>query len=205
MSAERGLAYWPAKRPTRTTGSFSPCTSTRLICSSTLSRLEMTSELHSAKVSAQSPPCSRNRLPSCASASCCLSARISREVTSGGSARSSSRVAASASASGYVGICSACLLRQLDGDQSAEGAAAGGNAIAGVVDIADKPGSAALHHHAAAPRPQPLPAEPVGMTMLESGIQCTEAQRDKPDQRPHRHRQAEELPVDVAAVTGRLQ
>src|SRR3546814_13987870 len=82
LSAERGLAYWPAKRPTRTTGRRMPCTSTRLICSSTLSRLEMTSELQSLQFSAQSPPCSRQRLPSSASATCCLSAALSHAASS---------------------------------------------------------------------------------------------------------------------------
>ena len=39
--AERGLAYCPAKRPMRITGFCAPTTSTRLICSSTLSMLVM--------------------------------------------------------------------------------------------------------------------------------------------------------------------
>ncbi len=100
MSVERGLAYCPAKRPTRTTGSCSPCTSTRLICSSTFSRLEISPDSQSEKLSAQSPPCSTKRLPSCASASCFFSAKISHEVTSGGNRPSSSTARSSASASG---------------------------------------------------------------------------------------------------------
>ena len=39
VSAERGLAYWPAMRPTRMMGFLSPCSSTRLICSRILSFL----------------------------------------------------------------------------------------------------------------------------------------------------------------------
>ena len=58
-------------------------------------------------------------MPSCASARCCLSAMISHEVTSGGSARSSRSVSCNASASGYTGICVAGRARQLSGAQSA--------------------------------------------------------------------------------------
>jgi hypothetical protein len=66
-------------------------------------------------LSAQSPPCSRKRRPSCASAICFLSARISQDVTSGGSRPSSRCTAASASASGYCGCWVAGCARQLPG------------------------------------------------------------------------------------------
>ena len=68
--------------------------------------------------SAQSPPCSRKRLPSCASAICFCSARISHDVTSGGSTCISCSTPSSAAGSGYVGNCNAERLRQLAGDQS---------------------------------------------------------------------------------------
>src|SRR5205814_1785064 len=50
-------------RPTRMMGFFSPCSSTRLICSRILSFLAMVSDSQSANASAQSPPCSRNASP----------------------------------------------------------------------------------------------------------------------------------------------
>ena len=51
----------------------------------TFRRFEISGEVQSSKLSAQSPPCSRKRRPSAASASRFLSARISHDVTSGGS------------------------------------------------------------------------------------------------------------------------
>ena len=52
-----------------------------------------------------------------ASAICFLSARISHDVTNGGKDASSRCTPASASASGYVGCCSAWRMRQLSGAQ----------------------------------------------------------------------------------------
>src|SRR5690606_32402880 len=190
MSAERGLAYWPAKRPTLTTGRRRPWTSTRLICSSTLSRLEMVPDSQSLKFSAQSPPCSRKRLPSWASASCRLSAKISHEVTSGGSLRSSASVDSSASGSGYTGICSAVRERQLSGAQS-PGRLTGCRLRSGVLIgnsgcEGEKHGSVAVAALAPAQRGQQAPA----------------GEQDEPGQAPDRHAQAEQGPVHGAAVAG---
>ena len=55
-SDERGFAYCPAKRPTRITGFSEPCTSTRLICSSTFNRFTIAGAVQSSN----SP---HNRLP----------------------------------------------------------------------------------------------------------------------------------------------
>ena len=56
MGAERGLANWPAIRPTFTTGKAAPKVSTTAICSSTRKVSRMLLALNSAKLSAQSPP-----------------------------------------------------------------------------------------------------------------------------------------------------
>src|SRR6185312_17516452 len=113
-----GFAYWPAKRPTRTTGNLSPCTSTKLICNNTLSRFEINGEVQSAKLSAQSPPCNRKLRPSAASASLRLSSRTSHEVTSGGNSRNRASALVKASASGYTGCCTADLRCHESGAQS---------------------------------------------------------------------------------------
>ena len=63
MSDERGLAYCPAIRPTLTTGTEAAYVSTTAICSSTRSLLRTLSAVTPAKVSAQSPPWSRNASP----------------------------------------------------------------------------------------------------------------------------------------------
>src|ERR1700685_3691810 len=72
-------------RPMRTTGRFMPDSSTRLICSNTLSCLAMRSDSHSAKLSAQSPPCSRKPSPRCAAASRSRRFSTSQDTTIGGS------------------------------------------------------------------------------------------------------------------------
>src|SRR5690606_39735424 len=64
---------------------------------------------------------------------------------------------------------------------------------------------AALHHPAAPAPLQPLPVEPMVMASPETGIQRAESKRDEPQQAPHRHAQAEELPVGAAAVAGGQQ
>ena len=74
VSDERGLANWPAMRPTLTTGQAAPKVSTTAICSSTLKVSRMLLGWNSAKLSAQSPPCSRNALPAATSASRVLQA-----------------------------------------------------------------------------------------------------------------------------------
>ena len=69
VSLERGLANWPAMRPIFTTGIEAPYVSTTAICSTVFTRLRIWSAVAPAKVSAQSPPCSRNASPREAAAS----------------------------------------------------------------------------------------------------------------------------------------
>src|SRR5665647_1290789 len=69
----RGLAYWPAIRPTLITGMLAPYVRTAAICRIVLIRSRMLSAVADANVSAQSPPCRTNAFPSAASASLLLS------------------------------------------------------------------------------------------------------------------------------------
>ena len=71
-------------RPIFTTGHLAPKVSTTAICSITLKVSRMLSAENSAKLSAQSPPCSRKARPSATSASCAFSLRVSPAKTSGG-------------------------------------------------------------------------------------------------------------------------
>ena len=82
------MAYCPASRPTFTTGTEAAYVSTTAICSSTRSLLRMLSAVIPAKVSAQSPPCSKNALPRATAASLALSSSHSPAKTSGGIVRS---------------------------------------------------------------------------------------------------------------------
>ena len=100
MSAERGLAYWPAMRPTRITGRRVPWTSTRLICIRIFSFDEIASGLQSSNDSAQSPPWSRKVSPAAARASCSRRLSTSHDVTRGGRRRMLCTTRASASGSG---------------------------------------------------------------------------------------------------------
>jgi len=84
LGAERGLANWPAMRPTLITGKAAPKVSTTAICSSTRKVSRMLSARNSAKLSAQSPPWSRKALPSATSPSASVSRRASPAKTSGG-------------------------------------------------------------------------------------------------------------------------
>ena len=78
------MANWPAMRPIFTTGSAAPKVSTTAICSSTRKVSRMMLAVKSAKLSAQSPPCSTKARPSAASASAAFSRRASPANTSGG-------------------------------------------------------------------------------------------------------------------------
>ncbi|CAM5533294.1 hypothetical protein SALBM311S_01892 [Streptomyces alboniger] len=60
---ERGLEYWPAIRPTFTTGTDAAYVSTAPIWSRVLSLLRMWSADTASKASAQSPPWRRNASP----------------------------------------------------------------------------------------------------------------------------------------------
>src|ERR1700751_3927019 len=71
----------------------------------------------SAKLSAQSPPCSRKAPPLATRASARFRLRASPAKTSGGKVASCFSVSASAAGSGYSGTCRIGLLRQLSGVQ----------------------------------------------------------------------------------------
>ena len=64
VGSVRGLANWPAMRPTLTTGSIAPYVRTADICSMTFSRSRIAGAETSLKDSTQSPACSRNARPS---------------------------------------------------------------------------------------------------------------------------------------------
>ena len=81
---ERGLANWPAMRPTFTTGTPSEYVSTTAIWRMTRSFSRMLSAENSSKDSAQSPAWSRNALPAATWASEDCSERASPANTSGG-------------------------------------------------------------------------------------------------------------------------
>ena len=117
MVLDRGLAYWPANLPTRTTGFRVPRISTRLIWRSILSLLVIASGVQSLSVSAQSPPWRMKRLPWAASARSDLSRSISHEVTSGGSVWSLVTARCNSSGSWYSGCCAAFLVVHDVGDQ----------------------------------------------------------------------------------------
>src|SRR5258707_13352938 len=69
----------------------------------------------SAKLSAQSPPCSRKASPAATRASDFFRLRASPANTSGGNVASCASTSAKALASGYSGTCSTGLARQLSG------------------------------------------------------------------------------------------
>src|SRR3978361_2106132 len=69
----------------------------------------------SAKLSAQSPPCSRKASPAATRASAFFRLRASPAKTSGGNVASCASTSANALASGYWGTCSTGLARQLSG------------------------------------------------------------------------------------------
>ena len=117
VSADRGLAYCPANRPTRMIGFFKPCSSTRLICNRIFRRLAMLSDSQSAKLSAQSPPWSRNSSPRCARASRARKASTSQETTSGGRRLNAATARSSAAGSAYFGCWVAGRPCQLAGCQ----------------------------------------------------------------------------------------
>ena len=100
VSEDRGLANCPAMRPIFTTGSEAPKVSTTAICNSTRNVSRMVLAVNSEKLSAQSPPCSTNALPSAASARCAFSRRASPANTSGGYLPMRASIEASLSGSG---------------------------------------------------------------------------------------------------------
>ncbi len=94
------MAYWPASRPSFTTGTEAAYVSTTAIWSSTRSLLRVLSAVTPAKVSAQSPPWSRNASPRATAASLSFSSSHSPAKTSGGIWRSRVTAASTAVRSG---------------------------------------------------------------------------------------------------------
>src|ERR1700690_2952137 len=78
----------------------------------------MVLESQASKLSAQSPPWSRNRSPRAASANCFCSAPTSHDVTSGGSFEICETTSATSDSERYNGCCAAGLVFQDAGDQS---------------------------------------------------------------------------------------
>src|SRR5579872_1976486 len=74
----------------------------------------------SAKLSAQSPPCNRKASPAATRPSAFFKLRASPAKTSGGNVASCASTSANALASGYEGICSTGLVRQLSGVQRSD-------------------------------------------------------------------------------------
>ncbi len=112
MPAERGLANWPAMRPTFTTGTPAAYVSATAICRMILSLSRIESAVKSAKDSAQSPACRRNASPLATAESCAVRWRASPAKTSGGSVASRASAFFNASASGQSGCCAAGNFRQ---------------------------------------------------------------------------------------------
>src|SRR5579872_313168 len=87
----------------------------RLICSRTLILFVMVGESHLSKLSAQSPPCSRNRSPRTASASSDFKCSTSHEVTSGGSFAIWETIRSTSSGQWYSTPCASGLVFQESG------------------------------------------------------------------------------------------
>src|SRR5689334_9270777 len=102
----RGLAYWPAIRPTFTTGTLAAYCRTTDICSSTRSLARMFSAVTPSNVSAQSPPWSRNASPRATAPTFSVRSSHSPANTSGGSLRSWLITCSSATGSGHSGCWS---------------------------------------------------------------------------------------------------
>ena len=100
MSAERGLANWPAMRPILTTGLLAAKVSTTAICRNTRKKSRIGSAPCSEKVSAQSPPWSMKARPAATSPKAFRSARASPAKTSGGKLASSFSTTRRAASSG---------------------------------------------------------------------------------------------------------
>ncbi len=84
VGLERGLANWPAMRPTFTTGTPIEYVSTTAIWRMTRSFSRMLLAENSSKLSAQSPAWRRKALPAATWASDCCRDRASPANTSGG-------------------------------------------------------------------------------------------------------------------------
>ena len=93
------MAYWPAIRPSLTTGTDAAYVSTTAIWSSTRSLLRTLSAVTPSKVSAQSPPCRRNASPRATAPILVLRSSHSPAKTSGGWVRSRATAASRAAGS----------------------------------------------------------------------------------------------------------
>src|SRR5215218_8224366 len=120
-SDERGLAYWPATRPTLTTGTLAPYVRTTAICSSVRVVLCRCGSVLRSKVSEQSPPWSRNALPCATSASRVRRSSTSVGATIGGTVESVARTASSAARSGHRGCWAAGRSRHRSSPGSSSG------------------------------------------------------------------------------------
>src|ERR1700710_1055446 len=102
-------------RPTLTTGDAAANVSTTAICKKTRKKSRILLAPCSAKLSAQSPPCSRKASPAATRPSAFFRLRASPAKTSGGNVASCASTSANALVSGYSGTCSTGLPRQLSG------------------------------------------------------------------------------------------
>src|SRR3984893_5700734 len=102
-------------RPTFTTGDAAANVITTAICRNTRKKSRILLAPCSAKLSEQSPPCRRKASPAATRASAFFRLRASPAKTSGGNVASCASTSANALASGYSGICSTGLARQLSG------------------------------------------------------------------------------------------
>ena len=107
-SFERGLANWPAMRPTFTTGKLEWYCRTAAICKIVLMRLRIESAVAAANVSAQSPPCNQNARPAAASATFAFKSSHSPAKTSGGNDFRSATAFFTLSPSTPPGHCGCC-------------------------------------------------------------------------------------------------
>src|SRR3954454_7026588 len=103
----RGLAYCTATRPTLTTGTLAPYVRTTAICSSVRVVACRCGSVFRSKVSAQSPPCSRNAFPCATSASWRRNVSTSAGATIGGTVERVDSTASSAARSGHSGCWAA--------------------------------------------------------------------------------------------------
>src|SRR4051795_5055911 len=137
----RGLAYCPATRPTLTTGTLAPYVRTTAICSRVRVVACRCGSVLRSKVSAQSPPCSRNALPWATSASCSRSVSTSAGATIGRTDDSVGRTAWSAPRSGHRGCWAAGSSRH----RSRPGTSSAGSGSVTATRVRPAPRSAEEH------------------------------------------------------------
>src|SRR5438270_34751 len=119
VGEERGLANWPAMRPSFTTGTPEPYVNTTAICRMTFSLSLIESAEKPSKDSAQSPACSRKARPSATSPNAAVNRRASPANTSGGRAARRLRTSSTRPSSGHSGCWLTGRARQVLGVQEA--------------------------------------------------------------------------------------